>query len=96
MQELVNQLCMIQFCLLPCPLGQTQEQVQSIGPGDGEFLEAVLPPGIGAGQIENNFLLFLWTGATVNTMAPGARGEYQIEYFSQSCSCEKMKVDIDC
>ena len=44
----------------PPPAGQPRGQVQPFGPGGGELLlEAVLARGEGAGQIENNFLLFL-------------------------------------
>ena len=42
------------------PPGQPRGQVQPFGPGDGELFEAVLSRGgEGAGQIENNSLLFL-------------------------------------
>ena len=41
------------------PPGQPRGQVQPFGPGGGELFEAVLSRGEGAGQIENNFLLFL-------------------------------------
>ena len=40
------------------PPGQPRGQVQPFGPGGGELFEAVLSRGEGAGQIENNFLLF--------------------------------------
>ena len=39
------------------PRGQVQ--VQPFEPGGGELFEVVLSRGRGAGQIENNFLLFL-------------------------------------
>ena len=41
------------------PPGQPRGQVQPFGPGGGELFEAVLSRGEGAGQIENNCLLFL-------------------------------------
>ena len=43
------------------PPGQPRGQVQPFGPGGGELFEAVLSRGEGAGQIENNCLLFLWS-----------------------------------
>jgi len=42
------------------PPGQPLGQVQPFGPGGGELFKAVLSRGRGAGQIENNFLLFLY------------------------------------
>ena len=41
------------------PPGQPRGQVQPFGPGGGELFETVLSRGRGAGQIENNSLLFL-------------------------------------
>ena len=57
--EYKTDLCMVQFYLLPSPPGQPRGQVQPFGPGGGELFEAVLSRGEGAGQIENNCLLFL-------------------------------------
>ena len=71
-----SNLCMVQFYLLPSPPGQPQGQVQPFGPGGGELFEAVLSRGRGAGQIENNFLLFPRSCAVRHfSVDAGPRGE---------------------
>jgi len=58
------------------PPGQPQGQVQPFGPGGGELFEAVVSRGEGAGQIENNFLLFPRSCAVRHfSVDAGPRGE---------------------
>ena len=53
--------CVMHGSILPVtiPPGQPRGQVQPFGPGVGNCLRPSCPGGRGAGQIENNFLLFL-------------------------------------
>jgi len=55
----VTALCMVQFYLLPSPPGNPGDKSSPSVPGVGNCLKLSCPGGRGAGQIENNCLLFL-------------------------------------
>ena len=54
-----SSLCMVQFYLLPSPPGNPGDKSSPSVPGVENCLKPTCPGGRRAGQIENNFLLFL-------------------------------------